>query len=506
MRSLAALPASLLALLTTSLAAAADDSAAAAGLQIDYTTPVTCSRPSRNGDNIAVHYKGTLQSTGVEFDESYRRGAPFTFTLGAGRVIQGWDLGLLDMCPGERRNLTIPPALGYGNANMGAIPPGSTLLFETELVDIEGVKQETLTFAPTSAPATATEEGAFGIATAPPTPPATEEEQDKDTLIATPLDADDDPNTAPATTTEPAEDQAECRLLGPFALLVQAALGGVAILSLVWKRYRETPKRPWKIFFFDVSKQVVGSMLTHVLNLAMSMFSTNMDVLAAVAKAGLEDAKNDPEGRMPNPCSYYLLNLGIDTTIGIPVLYILLKILHALFLASRLITPPESIKSGHYGHPPRYTWWIKQSLIYFIGLFGMKLFVFFLFSAMPWLPWIGDWALRWTNGNEALEVTFAMFIFPLGMNAIQYWIIDSFIMEKNGGGEEGDKGGYEQVLSHDDEDEERDFDGQGQGQGHGSGGVMEAGGEDAAVKGKAQVEAEPLAEVNPTPVPAGSGK
>lgn len=320
MRSLAALPVSLLALLSASLASAAD-SAAAAELQIDVTTPVTCSRPSRKGDSIAVHYKGTLQSTGVEFDESYRRGVPFTFTLGAGHVIQGWDLGLLDMCPGERRNLTIPPNLGYGNANMGAIPPGSTLLFETELVDIAGVKQESLTFAPMSAPATATatatEEGAFGIETAPATPPPTDDaEADKDTLIATPLD----PDTADATA-NPAKDQAECHLLGPFALIVQAALGGVAILSLVWKRYRETPKRPWKIFFFDVSKQVVGSMLTHVLNLAMSMFSTKMDVLDAVAKAGLEVAKNDPQGRVPNPCSYYLLNLGIDVScISLPIL------------------------------------------------------------------------------------------------------------------------------------------------------------------------------------------
>lgn len=314
MRSLAILPAPLLGLLATSLAsAAAQDTPAASGLQIDYTNPVTCSRPSRDGDKIAVHYKGTLQSTGAEFDESYKRGAPFTFTLGAGQVIKGWDLGLLDMCPAEKRNLTIPPELGYGNRGVGPIPAGSTLVFETELVDIVGVKQESITFAPTSAAATATEEGAFGIATAPPTPPTEDEEQQDSRLTATPLDPelDDDTTISP---TEAAERQAECHLLGPFALIVQAALGAVAVLSLVWKRYRETPKRPWKIFFFDVSKQVVGSMLTHVLNLAMSMFST-VDMVNAVAHASVEGAKNDPEGRMPNPCSYYLLNLGIDVSL-----------------------------------------------------------------------------------------------------------------------------------------------------------------------------------------------
>jgi hypothetical protein len=84
----------------------------------------------------------------------------------------------------------------------------------------------------------------------------------------------------------------------------------------------------------------------------------------------------------------------------------------------------------------------------------MKLFVFFLFAAMPWLPWIGDWALRWTKGNEALEVTFAMFIFPLAMNAVQYWVIDNFIMDKK---KKDGKEGY-QAVQEDEEDEEDEGD------------------------------------------------
>jgi len=51
----------------------------------------------------------------------------------------------------------------------------------------------------------------------------------------------------------------------------------------------------------------------------------------------------------------------------------------------------------------------------------MKLFVFFLFQALPWLPWVGDWALRWTKGNHALEIVFVMFVFPVIMNIIQFW-------------------------------------------------------------------------------------
>lgn len=75
---------------------------------------------------------------GTEFDSSYPRGQPLSFTVGAGQVIKGWDQGLLGMCEGEKRRLVIPPELGYGKTGAGdKIPGGSVLIFETELVKIE---------------------------------------------------------------------------------------------------------------------------------------------------------------------------------------------------------------------------------------------------------------------------------------------------------------------------------------------------------------------------------
>jgi hypothetical protein len=59
----------------------------------------------------------------------------------------------------------------------------------------------------------------------------------------------------------------------------------------------------------------------------------------------------------------------------------------------------------------------------------MKLCVLAIFAFLPWIAWVGDWALRWTEGNTALQITFVMFVFPLIMNALQYWIIDNFIKE-----------------------------------------------------------------------------
>jgi FKBP-type peptidyl-prolyl cis-trans isomerase len=90
------------------------------------------------GDNIIVHYKGLL-ADGTEFDSSHSRGTPFSFVVGQGRVIKGWDEALLKMKVGEKRTLIIPPELGYGERGAGgSIPPNATLIFEVELINIEG--------------------------------------------------------------------------------------------------------------------------------------------------------------------------------------------------------------------------------------------------------------------------------------------------------------------------------------------------------------------------------
>ena len=120
----------------------------------------------------------------------------------------------------------------------------------------------------------------------------------------------------------------------------------------------------------------------------------------------------------------------LKTTLGIPILVFLLHALTRTFSLTPLANPPESIESGNYGHPPKTKWWLKQCLIYFLGLLGMKSCVYLIFQLCPWIVQIGNWALRWTEGNESVQIFFVMLFFPLVMNAIQYYIIDSFIKDK----------------------------------------------------------------------------
>jgi len=328
MRSFRAVPTALLALFSAATSSFAqdievDDSEPPKELTVEITNNVFCTHPSQKGDTVKVHYSLKIFGSDDVIESSFDK-KPFTFMVGLGQVITGWDQGMLNMCPGETRTLTIPPELAYGSKGTGDIPEDSTLVFETEMLSIYGHKQKSISTwhpVPTLLAVNTTMTQTNGslytaqttvetvVATAPPTPawpiPGA--------IVPTGTAFDSADRVAggksPKEQAEAEENQ--CKLLGPFALLVQGALGVLALLTLVFKRYRESPKRPWKVWFFDVSKQVTGSVILHLINLLMSELGAgNLD--SKVAEVGSQ--QQDEQGRKPNPCSFYLLNLAIDVS------------------------------------------------------------------------------------------------------------------------------------------------------------------------------------------------
>jgi peptidylprolyl isomerase len=110
------------------------------GLSYEDTQLGSGATPDK-GQTCVMHYTGWLwvnDAKGAKFDSSVDRGRPFSFPLGQGRVIKGWDEGVASMQPGGKRTLLIPPGLGYGASGAGGvIPPNATLLFEVELLEIK---------------------------------------------------------------------------------------------------------------------------------------------------------------------------------------------------------------------------------------------------------------------------------------------------------------------------------------------------------------------------------
>lgn len=119
---------------STSSTTSQEDSSMSEDLKIEDIT-VGEGEEAVAGKEVTVHYTGTF-TNGTKFDSSVDRGEPFTFTLGAGRVIEGWDEGVAGMKVGGKRKLTVPPELGYGPNDYGSIPGGSTLLFDVELLEV----------------------------------------------------------------------------------------------------------------------------------------------------------------------------------------------------------------------------------------------------------------------------------------------------------------------------------------------------------------------------------
>ncbi|KAA1473361.1 hypothetical protein DENSPDRAFT_779796, partial [Dentipellis sp. KUC8613] len=201
-------------------------------------------------------------------------------------------------------------------------------------------------------------------------------------------------------------DQSSCKLLGPTALIVQGLMGVIVIASLVYKRQREKPKRPWRIWcaLFDVSKQIVGQMFVHGTNVLISDVGSHRT--------------------SGNACVYYFLNILLDTTFGVGIIYFILQFA-TWILAEKLLL--KGFESGQYGTPPSFIYWLRQAAVYVFALTSMKLLVIAFFALWPGIFELGGWLLSFLGTNDTAQVIFVMGLFPILMNVLQFWLIDSIV-------------------------------------------------------------------------------
>ncbi|KAH9912393.1 vacuolar membrane protein-domain-containing protein [Fomitopsis serialis] len=202
----------------------------------------------------------------------------------------------------------------------------------------------------------------------------------------------------------PDVDQSGCRLLGPTALVTQGLMGVLVIASLIYKRHRESPRRPWRIWLFDVSKQIIGQLVIHGVNVLIS------DTIAHLSSG--------------NACVFYFLNILVDTTIGVGIIYFILHVTTWLLSEKCHF---KGFESGQYGSPPSFNYWIRQATVYIFSLLFMKMLVIVLFAAWPGIFMLGEWLLTFLGPSDAVQVIFTMGLFPIMMNVVQFWLIDSIV-------------------------------------------------------------------------------
>ncbi|KAI8331008.1 vacuolar membrane protein-domain-containing protein [Chlamydoabsidia padenii] len=210
-------------------------------------------------------------------------------------------------------------------------------------------------------------------------------------------------------------DPGGCKLMDSFGIFIQLCLAAAAFSTLLIKRQREQPRRPIRTWSLDVSKQLVGGIVIHTLNVVAAYFF----------------GVKPEQGQQSNPCVWYFLNILVDCTIGVAILWITLRGFRYL---TEVVFQWAGFQSGVYGQPPllqQIKPWLKQLSIYTLSLLIMKTLVVLLFHLCPWLEDFGFWVLGWTAGNYKLQVAFVMLIFPLVMNIIQFWIIDTIVKHKD---------------------------------------------------------------------------
>ncbi|KAJ2852563.1 hypothetical protein IWW36_000192 [Coemansia brasiliensis] len=209
-----------------------------------------------------------------------------------------------------------------------------------------------------------------------------------------------------------AEEVLNCRLVGGFSIFIQVLVGTLGFSTLIIKRHFERPQRTWLIWGFDVGKQMISGTIMHMCNLFVSALSGG-------------EAVNQES---TNPCSWYVLNLTLDCTLGVLFVAGYLKLFETIAKKYKI----SGLESGHYGEPPNWRIWIRQVLVFCASMLCMKFSVVIIVLLLPFLVSLGDFILKpvLMTHSPHFEIIFVMAIWPLVLNIFESWVLDQFIKKK----------------------------------------------------------------------------
>ena len=211
--------------------------------------------------------------------------------------------------------------------------------------------------------------------------------------------------------------ESKCDMFGGFGFLIQAILGAAAFSILIVKRYVEKPRRPWKIWFYDVAKQIISALALHLFNLILS--------------AVLSDDENDADA-----CVWYFVTVVLDCTLGAFLSYVFMWLVDGIVSSSEL----ELLKTGLYyeeymeGNKKCYklkwkkygaqlgVWLVVTIIVKLILLIMLKICKLFLVN-------LGGFFLS-PFSNAKLRLVMVMIIFPVILNALYFWVVDNILKLK----------------------------------------------------------------------------
>ncbi|CCK72258.1 uncharacterized protein KNAG_0J01770 [Huiozyma naganishii CBS 8797] len=242
-----------------------------------------------------------------------------------------------------------------------------------------------------------------------------------------------------------------CQLLGPVSLIIQCLMGLLVVMVLLLKRNYEHPRRKLIVWAYDISKQMIGSLVIHFLNLGISVWkrrSSSVRFLFHMAGAG-DDGDDGDDGEQ---CDWYFVNLLMDTTLGIPILWVTLHYIEKLAHMCNI----TNVESGNYfeehhtlepeldldsnectgwcgsfhmqGKIPLFSAFCKQLVVFILGLVGMKFVIFLVLNYFEDMAyWFANLVLGWSDPWPNFQVFLVMFVSPVLLNCFQYCCIDNII-------------------------------------------------------------------------------